>query len=194
MNEQFMWWMSRATGMVAGILLVVSLVWGVLLATRALKPIDRPAWLLAMHRWLSALACIGVVLHLLTLVADNYVHFGWKELFVPGASTWKTAPVALGVVAFYLLVMVQGTSLVMKRLPRRMWHGVHLTSYVMVWLTSVHAALAGTDVSNRVYQAIALFLTILAVTATIVRIVVGTTRQQAQAKGAARAARDAVGV
>jgi hypothetical protein len=50
MNPQLMWWFARATGMVAGIALVASLVFGVLITTRWLKPIDRPVWLLAMHR------------------------------------------------------------------------------------------------------------------------------------------------
>ena len=182
MHPQLMWWLSRAAGMVASILLVASLVWGVLLATRALKPVDRPAWLLAMHRWLSALACIGILIHVLALVGDNYVHFGWKEIFIPQASGWKRMPVTLGVIAMYLLILVQGTSLIMKRLPRQLWKFVHYFSYVAVWLTSVHAALAGTDISNRVYQAVALLLTITAVTAAVIRIVVGTSRAQLVAR------------
>ncbi len=187
-HPQFWWWVSRATGMVAGILLVASLVWGVLVATRALKPIDRPAWLLAMHRWLSALACVLIVLHMLALVADNFVHFSWAELFVPWASPWKTTPVALGVVAFWLIVVVQGTSMVQRRLPRDLWKFLHYFAYIAVWLTSLHGALAGTDASNFVYRWIALSLTFVAVAAATIRVVVGTTRAQAAKR---RARRDA---
>ncbi len=46
----------------------------------------------------------------------------------------------------------------------------------------MHAALAGTDVSNRVYQGVALVLTIAAVTAAVVRVVVGTNRSQVAAR------------
>lgn len=183
-----MWWISRATGMVASMLLVASVVWGVLYATRALKPIDRPAWLLAIHRWVSALACIGVVIHIAALVGDNYLHFGWKEIFVPMGSGWKPGPVTLGVVAMYLLILVQVTSLTMKRLPRSAWKLIHYTSYAAVWLTSVHGALAGTDVSNRLYQAVAMFLTVITVAVAIVRVVMGTTRQQRARRAAAAAA------
>ncbi len=182
MHPQLMWWISRATGMIAGVLLVASLVWGVLLATRVLRTIDRPAWLLAMHRWFSALACIGIVIHVLALVADNYAHFGWKEIFVPMGSSWKRAPVTFGVVAMYILIAVQATSLLMKRISRRVWHSVHLLSYAAVWFGVVHAALAGTDVANRVYQAVALLLTIGAVTAAMLRILVGSSRAQAAAR------------
>jgi predicted ferric reductase len=181
-----MWWVARATGMVAGMLLVASVVWGVLFTTRALRPIDRPAWLLAIHRWVSGLACVGIVIHVLALVADNFVHFGWKEVFVPGGSSWRRWPVAIGVVAMYLLALVQGTSLLMQRMPRRTWKFIHYFSYLAVWLASLHGALAGTDASNRVYQVVAIGLTALAMAAAITRVVVGTSRQQAANRAAAR--------
>jgi predicted ferric reductase len=175
--------------MVASMLVVASLIWGVLLATRALKPLDRPAWLMAMHRWTSTLACIGIVLHVAALVGDNYLYFGWKEILVPMSSGWKPGPVTLGVVAMYLLILVQGTSLVMKRLPRRLWKFVHYFGYAAVWFTSVHAALSGSDVSNRLYQAVALVLTILTVTAAVIRVIMGTTRHQREARAAGTATR-----
>lgn len=178
MHPQLMWWISRSMGMVAAVLLVASLVWGVLLATRVLKPLDRPAWLLALHRWLSTLACIGIAGHLLALVADNYTHFGWREVFVPMGSSWKALPVTLGVIAMYILIVVQGTSMFIKKMPRWAWKSIHMLSYAAVWLSIVHGALAGTDASNRAYQAVALMLTIIAITAAMLRILVGTSRSR----------------
>jgi DMSO/TMAO reductase YedYZ heme-binding membrane subunit len=52
----------------------------------------------------------------------------------------------------WLLVAVQATSLAMRRLPRRFWRIVHLSSYVAFWLTSLHAAFAGTDTASWIYQ------------------------------------------
>jgi DMSO/TMAO reductase YedYZ heme-binding membrane subunit len=172
--------------MVAAAMLVASLVWGVLLSTRALRPVDRPAWLLAMHRWLSTLAIVGTALHLGALVADNYVHFGARELLVPMASSWQPGAVAVGVVGFYLLVLIELSSLVTRHLPKRLWHGMHLMSYAMVWLVVVHAGMAGTDASNRVYQAVALLLTVVAVTATVLRVVMGRHVAQRRTADAAR--------
>ena len=93
MNPQTWWYMSRASGMVAWMVLGTTCLWGVLLTTRMLKPADRPAWLLDLHRWLAALAIVTTGMHLASLVADNYTYFGWRELFVPQASTWKTGAV-----------------------------------------------------------------------------------------------------
>jgi predicted ferric reductase len=170
-SEQTWWYLSRSTGIVALVALVLSLVWGVLLATRVLKPHDRPAWLLDLHGWFGGLAVVMTGLHLLGLALDGYVHFGVAELFVPGASPYRPLAVAVGVVSMYLLVAVQVTAVMRRHLPRRVWHAVHYASYLLVWGGLVHAGMAGTDVSNRVYQVLALVLTILAVTAAIVRIV-----------------------
>ena len=185
LNPQTWWWLTRATGIVGAALLVLSMVWGVLLATRALRAIDRPAWLLAMHRWFSAMACIAVAVHVGALVADNYVHFGWVEVLVPwGSPAWNNSAVALGVVAMYLLIAVQVSSMMMRRIPRRWWRMIHLTSYGAVWLGVVHGAWAGTDASTRPYVIGALGLISAAIAAVIVRIVVGTTRSQRAARAA----------
>ena len=40
-----------------------------------------------------------------------------------------------------------------------------------MWTSAIHAGMAGTDTVNRLYQALAILLTMLAVAATIVRIV-----------------------
>ena len=112
-------------------------------------------------------------MHLTGLVADNYVHFGVADLLVPFASSWRTTAVAWGVVAFYLLVAVEVTSLMMKRLPRKAWHAVHLTSYVLFWMAALHGATAGTDSSNRVFVTATIGSIVLVTFLTLYRIVVG---------------------
>lgn len=86
--------------------------------------------------------------HLFALFADSWEHFAWKQLFVPFASAWKSGPVALGIGAFWMLVVVEGTSLVQRRLPRQVWRGLHYLSYPVAVLVGVHAVTAGTDSSN----------------------------------------------
>ena len=151
MNPQTWWYLSRASGMIAWMVLAATCLWGILLITRMLKPADRPAWLLDLHRWLGVLAIVTTAIHLLTLVADNYVHFGWKELFVPNGSPWKTGPVTWGVLAFYLLVVIQVSSMMMKRMPRRLWHGIHLLSYLLFVMATVHGVSAGSDHGNLMF-------------------------------------------
>ena len=170
MSEQFWWYVARSTGMMAAVLLIGSLVLGMLMATRLLKTVDRPAWLLAMHRWTSGLAVVMTVGHLAALVADSYLDFGPTEILVPFASEWKPTAVALGVVAMYLLAAVQITSILMKKLPRKVWRVIHLASYGSAWSAVIHAGMAGTDTSNRVYRMLSLILILAATSVAVVRV------------------------
>lgn len=155
MSSQSWWYVARASGILAWLMLAASVTWGILLATRAFPRSRRPAWLLDLHRFLGGLAISFVAIHLAALVADRYVHFDAADLLIPYASSWKPGALAFGVVAMWLLAAVQLSSLAIKRLPRGVWHGVHLVSYAVFWLTSIHAALAGTDRSRVLYRATA---------------------------------------
>lgn len=172
LTPQIWWYLSRGSGIVAWMTTGATCFWGILMVTRAFRA-ARPAWMLDLHRWFGALTIITTTLHLVALVADNYVHFGWREILLPGASEWKASAVTWGVLALYLMLAIQATSLVMHRLPRRLWHGVHLFSYVMFGFATVHGALAGTDRANRPY----VLAVVLAVTTIVLGLVVRITRR-----------------
>jgi predicted ferric reductase len=170
-NEKIWWYLSRSSGIVALVLLVASVLWGVLLSTRALRPRDRPAWLLDLHRWLGGMALVMTGLHMLGLVLDGYVSFGFADLFVPGAASYRPLAVAIGVLSLYLMIAVQASGYLRRYLSPRLWRAIHMSSYGLVWGASIHAGLAGTDTVNRAYQALAIVLTLVAVAATGIRIV-----------------------
>lgn len=170
MNDMTWWYLSRSSGIIALVLLVLSTIWGVLLATRVLKPHDRPAWLLELHKWLAGTAMAMVGLHLLGLYLDGYIDFGLAELFVPGASHYRPLAVAIGVLSLYVMLAIQVTSYMRRWLSARSWKRIHLLSYGLVWSAAIHAGLAGTDTINRAYQVLALVLTMAALSATVLRI------------------------
>ncbi len=170
LNPQIWWYLTRASGIVAWVLLTASTLWGILLSTRLLKPYDRPAWLLDLHRWLGSLTILIIGLHLAALVADSYVHFGVADLLVPMATSWKPLAVAWGIIAMYLLVVVQVSSLLMKTLPKKLWRGIHLTSYAVFVSVSIHSLTAGTDKGVALFQALAVALVTLMVAFTAVRL------------------------
>jgi predicted ferric reductase len=151
MNPQLWWYVARASGIVAWLLLSASVIWGILLASDAFPRYRRPAWILDLHRWLGGLTVAFVAVHLASLVADNYTHFDLAALAIPYASRWRPGAVALGVLAIWTLVAVEVTSLARRHLSRTVWRAIHLTSYVVFLLTSLHAAFAGTDATNRLY-------------------------------------------
>lgn len=151
MDPKIWWYLSRATGLVAWGLAVASILLGLALATRALGPRPRAPWLLALHRWLGALTLAFTAGHVSAIVADSFVHFGVADVLVPFASSWKPLPVAWGIVAAWFLVAIQLTSWQMKRVSKSTWHAIHLTSYLVAVLATVHGLTAGADTANPMF-------------------------------------------
>ncbi|MEI6404697.1 MAG: 2Fe-2S iron-sulfur cluster-binding protein [Actinomycetes bacterium] len=176
MDPAIWWYVTRASGMIAWVLLVVSVLWGILLSTRVLKPNDNPGWLLDLHRWVSGLSVVFVGIHMVSLYIDSYAHFSVPDLVVPFHSKYALIeslgpwPVALGVICFYLMIAVQFTSLMLKALPRRFWKAIHYLSYVVVMVVSFHAGWTGTDTRAWVYRIVAIVLIMLTTIALFVRI------------------------
>lgn len=170
------WYVTRASAIIAWVLLVFSVMLGILLSTRVLKPNDNPSWLLDLHRWASGMSVAFVAIHMFSLWADSFAHFSLADLFVPFHSTYTLVkelgpyPVALGVICFYLLVAVQFTSLLLRVLPRRLWKGVHYLSYATVLLVSFHAGWTGTDTRAWLYRIVAIVLIMLTTVMLVIRI------------------------
>ena len=180
-TEKVWWYVARSSGLVAWLLLAAAVVWGLLLSTRILQERRRPAWLLDLHRWLGGLSVVFTGAHLAGLVLDSYVEFGPRELLVPFASEWRPAAVAWGVVALYLLVAVQVTSLFMKRLPRRLWKAIHSSSFALFWIATMHSAFSGTDVTANWYRTGAIVIIATVVFTVLYRVLAGKGRRSLQA-------------
>ena len=151
MTSQLTWYAARAAGIVAWALAAGSVVWGLALSTRATGRKPRPAWLFDLHRFLGGLALVFTAIHVVAIVADTYVHFGLINVLVPFTGTWHPAAVAWGIVAFYLLLAVELTSLARAHVSKRLWRRVHFASFVLFAASTVHALSAGTDTGSRAF-------------------------------------------
>ncbi len=166
--SQTWWYLSRASGFVAWSLLTLAMVWGLLLSTRMFDRRPSPKGLVDLHRFLGGIAVVFVALHVAAIVADSYVHFGAADVLIPLATSWHPLAVAWGIVAMWILLAVEITSLAMRRIPRRVWHAVHLSSYLLFVSATVHAFAAGPDTRERLFElvcvgsvAILMFLTVV---------------------------------
>jgi predicted ferric reductase len=157
---------------VAWLLLSAAVLWGVLYSSRMIPKRSAPKWLLDLHRFLGGIATLFVTIHLLALVADGYVGFGLADLLVPFASSWRPGAVAWGVLALYLLVAVELTSLAMRRLPRRAWRAIHASSFVLFVMSTVHMFTAGTDTGNPLLVAVSVMVVLGVLFAAAYRILV----------------------
>lgn len=178
-DPQVWWFLTRASAMVGWVLLTLTVVWGVLLKTRILRGADNPEWLTVTHRYISGLALAMILTHMGTLLLDEYISFGWADILVPFATSFEPFAVALGIFAFWAIILVQITALTAKWLPDVVWKGIHLLSYAVIVLVGLHSGLVGTDVGTPWYTAISLVLITTATLAGIVRLVIASREKPA---------------
>ena len=131
-----------------------------------------------------------VVVHLLGLVADSTVHFGVAQILVPFTSSWRPLAVSFGVLALWTLIAVFVTSLLRDRLSRRVWHAIHMSSYVTWIAVSAHLLGAGTDTFSRAVEILNLSAVTLVASLAVLALLGHQHRVQArsEAGGSARPA------
>jgi DMSO/TMAO reductase YedYZ heme-binding membrane subunit len=160
------WYIARSSGLVAWVLLVASLVIGALYSGRMTESRTRRA-LLDIHPWLSGLALGAVALHIVAIVGDSYVQISPAQALVPFASPWRPVAIAWGAIALWLMVFIEVTALARKYMARRTWHAIHLASYALAVLATIHGITAGTDTAAAPVRwamaAIVLFATVVTV-------------------------------
>jgi methionine sulfoxide reductase heme-binding subunit len=140
-----LWYATRATGLVALLLLTASVLLGVLTAGR-LRANAWPRFLTAgLHRNIALLACAFLALHVGTTVLDSYTSIPPGAAFIPFLSPYKRIWLTLGAVALDLFIALLVTSLVRGRLGHRAWRLVHWSGYACWSIAVLHGAGAGTD-------------------------------------------------
>jgi DMSO/TMAO reductase YedYZ heme-binding membrane subunit len=140
------------------------------MSTKVKPPKVRPAWMLDLHRFLGGLATIFVGVHIGSILLDSYTHFGLADVLVPFASAWHPGRVAWGVVALYVLLAVELTSLARRYLPNKVWRRIHVASLPLYGLATIHFLVAGTDAHATVSRVFMFAVTAAVVGLTIVRV------------------------
>ena len=148
MHGPGLWYATRATGLVALLMLTASVLLGLLTAGRFTS--ERwPRFLTqGLHRNVSLLVLVFLALHVGTTVIDTYTSISLTAAFVPFASSYETGWLALGAVALDLLLALVVTSLLRDRLGYRMWRRLHWLAYACWPVAVAHGLGAGTDRST----------------------------------------------
>lgn len=149
LSEAPLWYLTRTTGIVAFVLLTLALSFGVAASQRALASPSWPRFAnQALHRNVSLLALVFLGVHIMTTILDGYVSVSWWSLIIPGASSYRTLWVALGTLAFDIVIAVTITSLIRLRMKARLWRQIHYLVYAMWPLSALHFLNTGTDAAH----------------------------------------------
>ena len=139
------WLLARASGITAYALLTASVLAGLVLKSRPFGRALKPAPTMDVHRFLALLGLGMLVLHGGTLMLDRTLHLPLQGLFVPGASPYRPAAVAAGVVGAELMALVYASFFLRRWIGARNWRRLHWATYLLFLLATVHGFASGTD-------------------------------------------------
>ena len=179
-KKNWPWYVTRATGMIAAVLLLLLILSGVGLLTgytyKLLEPL--PAW--AAHRALGLAFGVSTLLHVFCLLFDKYIGFTVFDLLVPFRSAYKPVTiggvhlgslyVALGIFALYAIIAVIITSLLWINNKPKPWRALHYLSYVALVFVFIHGLFLGTDIDLPVVKVFWILGAIAAVVSISIRL------------------------
>jgi sulfoxide reductase heme-binding subunit YedZ len=141
-----LWLAARAAGITAYLILTFIIAMGLILS----HPVNRSTWKLSKrlfpwHENLFVFLVAFLAAHIVSIVLDPYAGVGIAGSFIPGLSSFRSVPVALGTLALYGLLIAGLTARYTKWLPPGVWLKLHRLSIVVWGLTWVHGILSGAD-------------------------------------------------
>lgn len=140
-----LWYMTRAAGLVAYLLLWLSTVWGLGVASKIFDPLVYRAFTFDVHEFISLLAIAFTVLHIGALLADQYMAFSLAQVLVPFITDYRPLWIGIGVIGTYLTVLVTVTFYLRRWIGQKTFRAIHLLSFVAYIAVTLHSVFAGTD-------------------------------------------------
>jgi predicted ferric reductase len=144
------WWIvSRSSGIVAFVLVTISVFLGL---TMAGKPVRRPGFncaLKALHEQTALAALIAIGVHGLAILADPWLKPGVAGVTVPFAIGLHRFSIGLGILAAYLAVLLGLSFYFRRQIGPRRWRQAHRATLAVYVLGLVHALGAGRRAERR---------------------------------------------
>jgi sulfoxide reductase heme-binding subunit YedZ len=154
LTSPYLWYTTRATGLVALVLFTVVVCLGALVSNRVGGTSVGRFELNELHRSVTMVAVAFLVLHILTTILDSYVPTGWLAAVIPMTSSYRRLDVAIGAVAFDLILAVWTSSLMKARIANGSWRFIHWFSWLAVVAAIAHGFLIGTDARSGIGLAV----------------------------------------
>lgn len=179
--EKFPWYFARAAGILAFILLTTSTAFGLIISSRAFMRFLPGVDAFEFHRSLSFSSIVAVILHFGSLFFDRAFGMTVPEALVPffysrtgiisSAGFELRIPLAFGVIAFYLIIVLVLTAEFRTNMAPKAWRIVHYASFAAYPLFVMHGYMSGTDSKEGWMRAIYLISVAFVALLVLVRIV-----------------------
>jgi len=144
-TTQLWWFVTRAAGLTGYFLIWLSMAWGLAIPSRIVQPILEGTFTYDFHEYLSLLGLGFILLHIVVLLFDKYLPFTVIQLLVPFVDTYRPFWVGLGVIGFYVFLVVTVTFYLRSQIGTKAFRAIHLFSLVGYLGATLHGLFAGTD-------------------------------------------------
>lgn len=140
------WWLaSRASGVVALVLVTFSVGIGLAMAGKVMRGPGLSRKLMALHEHTALAGLIAIAVHGIALMGDSWLKPGVAGVTVPFVLAYKPFFTSLGIVAGYLALLLGLSFYLRQRIGAKLWRKAHRAT-VAVWaLGLIHAIGAGSD-------------------------------------------------
>jgi methionine sulfoxide reductase heme-binding subunit len=142
------WYLTRGTGTVALVLLTASVVLGIVGTVRFSSPRWPRFAIDTVHRDVSLLVIVLLVIHVITTVLDGFAPINLLDGVIPFVSPYRPLWLGLGTLSFDLILALVITSLVRRRLGYSAWRAIHWLAYVSWPIAVLHTLGTGSDVKQ----------------------------------------------
>jgi sulfoxide reductase heme-binding subunit YedZ len=164
------WYLTRGTGVVALVLLTLTVALGVANVKR-LQSKRIPRFVVdGLHRNVSMLAVVFLGVHIATTLLDSYAHVRLTDVVLPFAAGYKPFWIGLGTLSLDLMVAVMVTSLLRRRIGHRVWRATHWLAYASWPVALSHSLGSGTDASSSWMLALSAACVLVVAVAVAIRL------------------------
>ena len=172
------WYLTRSTGAMALLLLTAAIVLGVVDVRRWSSP-RWPRFVIdSLHRNLSLMAMVFLLVHILTAVLDGFAPISLSDAVVPLAGSYRPLWLGLGAVAFDLLLAVTITSLLRARIGYATWRAAHWLTYASWPIAFLHGLGTGSDAKSSWLLLLSIGCLVAVLAALLTRAVAGWPRNR----------------
>ncbi|MCF8565415.1 ferric reductase-like transmembrane domain-containing protein [Alicyclobacillus tolerans] len=147
--NMFYWYMARSAGFTAYLLLSLTVVLGVSNTSAVWDRWKLRKLITQMHQYASLLVVPFIAFHLWGLYQDTTIQFHLASFLLPFHAAYRPFATTLGVLSLYGMVILIGSSYLMKRMGPKTWRSIHFLSFPTFVLVTLHGMLAGTDSGQR---------------------------------------------
>jgi len=139
------WYISRAAGLMGYLLIWLSTIWGFAVGSKIFDSVLERVFTFDFHEYVSWLGLGFIGFHAIALLFDRVEPLSLTEILLPFASSYRPFWTGIGILGFYLTLLVTVTFYLRSKISMKTFRSIHYLSIAAYIGALFHGLYAGTD-------------------------------------------------